>query len=528
MSKRTCNRHRSLTRFVAVRYQPLRLTASRPVAAALPEATAAEISTSSPEAQFADEEDFQKAGGSDLRYVQMQAFKSMEEQPKIASKLPALDASEIAVLDVLVVGCGPAGLALAAESAKRGLAVGLVGRDLPFVNNYGVWVDEFQAIGLGHCIDQVWSDTILYTDSDTPISTKRPYGRVDRLMLYSELLKRCQESGVRFLEREVDAVGDDVSKSTVVCTDGTRLSSRLVVVAAGAASGRFLQYDDDTRGVGVQTAYGVEVELASPYPYSPSAMVFMDYRDLQRGSKDVEEEEGEFAQLPTFLYAMPSSNTRVFFEETCLAARPAMPFSILKQRLQRRLATLGVRYTVMHEEEWSYIPVGGSLPLTNQQRLGFGAAAAMVHPATGYSITRSLTEAPKYAAALAEALRANRTSAEAAAQAWSYLWSADRRRQRAFMIFGLELILQLDVPQTRDFFNAFFKLPDRLWRGFLASELSSLDLLLFAFTTFTVASNALRFQLITHLVTDPSGANLIRTYMGVKNPPAAKNLPTAE
>ena len=34
-------------------------------------------------------------------------------------------------------------------------------------------------------------------------------------------------------------------------------------------------------------------------------------------------------------------------------------------------------------QEWSYIPVGGSLPNTEQKNLAFGAAASMVHPATG-------------------------------------------------------------------------------------------------------------------------------------------------
>lgn len=43
--------------------------------------------------------------------------------------------------------------------------------------------------------------------------------------------------------------------------------------------------------------------------------------------------------------------------------------------------------------------------------------------------------------------------------AWSVLWSQERKRQRAFMIFGLELILQLDVATTRQFFTTFFRLP---------------------------------------------------------------------
>jgi hypothetical protein len=36
-------------------------------------------------------------------------------------------------------------------------------------------------------------------------------------------------------------------------------------------------------------------------------------------------------KLPTFLYAMPFSDTRIFLEETSLVARPAVPFEELKQ-----------------------------------------------------------------------------------------------------------------------------------------------------------------------------------------------------
>lgn len=34
----------------------------------------------------------------------------------------------------------------------------------------------------------------------------------------------------------------------------------------------------------------------------------------------------------------------------------------------------------LHEEEWSYIPVGGPLPLPDQPAAAFGAAASLVHP----------------------------------------------------------------------------------------------------------------------------------------------------
>lgn len=43
--------------------------------------------------------------------------------------------------------------------------------------------------------------------------------------------------------------------------------------------------------------------------------------------------------------------------------------------------------------------------------------------------------------------------------AWNALWPMERKRQRAFFLFGLELILQLDKDGIRDFFDTFFKLP---------------------------------------------------------------------
>jgi hypothetical protein len=53
----------------------------------------------------------------------------------------------------------------------------------------------------------------------------------------------------------------------------------------------------------------------------------------------------------------------------------------------------------------------------------------------------------------------------------------------------------------------------RMWQGFLGSTLSSADLVLFAFYMFVIASNDLRRCLIRHLLSDPTGATMIRTYL---------------
>lgn len=46
----------------------------------------------------------------------------------------------------------------------------------------------------------------------------------------------------------------------------------------------------------------------------------------------------------------------------------------------------------VHEEEWSFIPVGGPLPVPGQNIAAFGAAANLVHPATGGANRMCLSE----------------------------------------------------------------------------------------------------------------------------------------
>ena len=76
-------------------------------------------------------------------------------------------------------------------------------------------------------------------------------------------------------------------------------------------------------------------------------------------------------------------------------------------------------------------PLGGPLPKARQEHVGFGAAANLVHPATGYSVTRSMGVAPDVARVIADSLRAadatGASSAEVAEKAWDTLWSDELR-----------------------------------------------------------------------------------------------------
>ncbi|KAH1209425.1 Lycopene epsilon cyclase, chloroplastic [Glycine max] len=434
---------------------------------------------------FADEEDYVKAGGSELVFVQMQQKKAMEMQSKLADKLPPIGDD---ILDLVVIGCGPAGLALAAESAKLGLKVGLIGPDLPFTNNYGVWEDEFKDLGLEGCIEHVWKDTIVFLDNKDPIFIGRSYGRASRHLLHEELLRRCVESGVSYLSSRVESIIEATNgHSHVVCEYDIVVPSRLVTVASGAASGKLLQYEVGGPKVSVQTAYGVEVERLHEAKCSMSRSKFSNISLCN-------------AHVP-------------YKSETCLASKDAMPFDLLKKKLFSRLNTMGIRITKTYEEEWSYIPVGGSLPNTEQKNLAFG-----------YSVVRSLSEAPKYASVIATILKdghakdiitQERRKENLSMQAWNTLWPQERKRQRAFFLFGLALILQLDIEGIRTFFRTFFCLPDWMWQGFLGSSLSSTDLVLFAFYMFIIAPNNLRMGLVRHLLSDPTGATMIKTYLTI-------------
>lgn len=69
--------------------------------------------------------------------------------------------------------------------------------------------------------------------------------------------------------------------------------------------------------------------------------MFMDWRDDHLD--DYPELKAKNMKLPTFLYVMPFSPTKIFLEETSLVARPAISFEDLKERLKVRMDWLGLK-----------------------------------------------------------------------------------------------------------------------------------------------------------------------------------------
>ncbi len=82
-------------------------------------------------------------------------------------RLPAHDLDTTPRVDLVVAGGGPAGVAVAQRVAAAGFSVCVVDPEPLGVwpNNYGVWVDEFQAMGMEDCLEVVWPKAKVWLDS---------------------------------------------------------------------------------------------------------------------------------------------------------------------------------------------------------------------------------------------------------------------------------------------------------------------------------------------------------------------------
>ncbi|OIW03180.1 hypothetical protein TanjilG_11817 [Lupinus angustifolius] len=410
-------------------------------------------------------------------------------------ELPLYDSSKGALVDLAVVGGGPAGLAVAQQVSDAGLSVCAIDPNprLIWPNNYGVWVDEFEAMDLLDCLDTTWSGAVVYIDEKRKKNLDRPYGRVNRKQLKSKMLQKCISNGVKFHQAKVIKVIHEDSKSMLICNDGVTVQATVVLDATGF-SRSLVQYDKPYNP-GYQVAYGILAEVEE-HPFDLDKMLFMDWRDSHLDS-DMELKERN-KRIPTFLYAMPFSSTKIFLEETSLVARPGLSMGDIQERMVARLKHMGIKVKSIEEDEHCVIPMGGPLPVLPQRVIGIGGTAGMVHPSTGYMVARTLAAAPIVANAIVRCLGSDRALSgdELSAQVWKDLWPIKRRRQREFFCFGMDILLKLDLPGTKRFFDAFFDLKPHYWHGFLSSRLFLPELLFFGLSLFSYASNRSRLEIM--------------------------------
>lgn len=387
---------------------------------------------------------------------------------------------------MLVLGAGPAALVIAAALAERGLSVrGLAPADptAPWGNTYGIWVDEVEALGLTDLLSHRWADTVSYfgpggsraggsPDADASLRHGRAYGLFDKARLQAHLLERAARHGVRWHQGLAGAIAHDAAASRVRVRQGGEADQELRAALVIDATGHqpvFVQRRPDGPVAG-QAAYGIVGRFSAP-PITPGQFVFMDYR------ADHLSEQERTGEPPTFLYAMDLGEGVFFVEETSLALAPAVPFPLLQQRLERRLAHRGVQVLAVEHEEFCLFPMNPVLPDLRQRVVGFGGAASMVHPASGYLVGGLLRRAPGLADAVAAGLERGLRAEALSQAAWQGLWPASLRWRHAFFRFGLEKLMRFDEARLRHHFATFFSLPGEQWYGFLTNTLEPPQLL---------------------------------------------------
>jgi len=403
-------------------------------------------------------------------------------------------------VDVAVIGGGPAGTTIAwllqeREQCRVAIIDPNGNSEGTWYPNYGEWRDEWEALcrrlelpELRDCTTTEWEVTDTYfggsfdLPEDDKLTLDRAYVRVDRKKMQRLIKDRFRQANGVVIESKLesqlvapnifdDHLVHDSRGSTLTLLDGSRVRSKLVIDATGLES-RLVAKEDPylARGVdkpiptGYQIAYGFLCRVDSMGPYDPKAMTLFDYRtgylsDDLSWSKDAEDR-------PTFMYVMPlrthpDGSYTVFWEETSLVGKDdrRLSFEECKKRAYRRLQHHGINVLEVEEEEYCYIPMGGEIPDLSQRVVGFGGAANMVHPSTGYHACRMMAAATDLSRAIGSTLRSDAatntltstgsctlpgTPDKVAAAAYRTMWSQSNRGQRDFQVS-----MRSDMPRNQ-------------------------------------------------------------------------------
>lgn len=389
-------------------------------------------------------------------------------------------------MDVLVVGAGPAGTALAGACHRLGLSTGLLdpAPEKPWTATYGMWSRELPD-DLPACV--VAARAAGRAIAVTEHRLGWDYAVLDVPALQSHLAGRL--AGVRIHSGR--AIGSP-APGVVDLADGSQLRAAVVVDAAGQA--RPLDRTRSQRAAAAQTAYGMTLDAESVGPLvGPDDALFMDWRP----------DHGETG-WPTFLYVIPLGGGRVLVEETSLARRPGLPLATLRRRLATRLAHHGIRPAGDAPSEKVSFRVD-SPRHRGAGVLGFGAAAPLIHPATGFSVATSLRLAPAVASAIATRLPDGPAAALAAAR--EAVWPRNARVIHQFRRIGLEALLRMPPAEVPGFFEQFFALPERQRWTYLTERTDMPGTLAALAGLFGQADGRLRRRLVMPAVLPPLKTN---------------------
>ncbi|WP_277675889.1 lycopene cyclase family protein [Saccharopolyspora rectivirgula] len=357
------------------------------------------------------------------------------------------------MVDVVVVGGGVAGRAVAAACSDIGLQVALVAMAprQGWGNTYSSWLDELPAALPDSTLAAVMPR--MRSFGTTWHEWSRAYAVLDNTQLWKHLWRpEVTEVAGRVVAAEHGATG-----STVVLQDGRRVATAVVIDASGSA--RVLLGGRPPRPPTEQTAVGAVFHASDVRGVLDNARtgVFMDWHPAPRTR----------GGWPTFLYAVHLDDDRVLLEETALARRPGLPLALLRRRLAARLEALGIDPDSSIAEERVKFPLDDPLPRPGRV-VPFGAAAGFVHPTSGFSVARALRQAPWVAAAISAGLTSS--PAAAARAAWAVLWPPRVAAAHLLHRQALRALLHVPPDGVPEFFEQFLSLPHRHQKAFLAVE----------------------------------------------------------
>ena len=354
--------------------------------------------------------------------------------------------------DVLIIGGGPAGRALAFEFARlsRSVIIVDVNPNQPWNSTYGTWVDDLDnrndAAELQRCFQRTWPQVRVVGKVEHQLS--RPYGIFDNSLLQ----KYLTHDAVKFCKGDVVRVQhSDDNFLQVHLSTNEQFEARVVFDCGGTQSSLLLRNNQYTGGF--QSAYGVHTEATGAV--QAGSFTLMDWSTPA----------GASASPATFLYAFDLGNGTAMVEETSLVERDAVSDAVLRQRLEQRLGRDFSQAT--QQVEHVRIAMGGSLPSRIGPVVGFGAAAGFIHPVTGYSVAASLRSAPRVARAVSEALTRAESADDIARVGWNTVWPTSFLRTRVLHDFGLAALSRLTTADIQVFFDHFFSLPQSHWSGYL-------------------------------------------------------------
>ena len=172
------------------------------------------------------------------------------------------------ILDILILGSGPAALCLASELAKQDLNIKGISTKSPnqkWENTYGIWASELEELGLESLLSHRWCKTVSFfgdgenKKGDTPTKHNYDYGLINQEAFQNELLKKCK--GIEWLNETAKDIKEKNKLSEVICFSGLKIKARLVIDASGHKS-NFVKRPFQNE-IAQQAAYGIVGKFSS-------------------------------------------------------------------------------------------------------------------------------------------------------------------------------------------------------------------------------------------------------------------------